>query len=253
MTLQQKPLQDGSFTLFEPEVGEHYHNRLGAYTESLEQYTRLATQHWLEAPQGMPTQVRLWDVCFGLGYNTFTFIHYLAEWQATSGHCPTRAIHIQAVELDTHLQGMWPQVLALQVYPLFQPGRGYDIALAANTITFTPEAGSGLPKACIHLSMGDALAVLPEWHEQEATQGTPVHAIFHDAFSPRKVPHLWQPSIFKTYAGALCPQQGVLLTYSVARVVKDGLESAGLSWKKTEALHALGHKKGGLMGFHPLK
>jgi tRNA U34 5-methylaminomethyl-2-thiouridine-forming methyltransferase MnmC len=251
MALQQKFLEDGSFTLFEAEVGEHYHNRVGAYTESLEQYTRLALAYWKEQPGGVPSHVRLWDVCFGLGYNTFTFIHHAAQQQVETGTFPIQEIHVQAVELDEQIMAIWPQVLQLDVYPLFQPGQGYEISVEATAITFNPVAGSGLPKACIHLRMGDALVVLPQWQQNVTSENTPVHAIFHDAFSPRKVPHLWQASIFKTYADVLCLQHGVVLTYSVARVVKDGLEQAGLSWKKTEALHSLGHKKGGLMGVHP--
>ena len=250
MTLQQKFLEDGSFTLYEPELGEHYHNRVGAYTESLEQYTLLALEHWQRTNDlSIPAHVRLWDVCFGRGYNTFTFIHTVAIQQAQLGVKTISEITIQAVELDEQLQQLWPVVIGLEVYPLFKPGNGYTIEYTQNTIVFTPvQEVSTLPKAVIHVCLGDALKALPRWEALPERQ--PVHAIFHDAFSPRKVPHLWQESIFITYANVLCKQQGVLLTYSVARLVKNAIENAGLIWKKTEALHKLGHKKGGLMGYH---
>jgi tRNA U34 5-methylaminomethyl-2-thiouridine-forming methyltransferase MnmC len=248
--LECKYLVDGSFTLFEPGVGEHYHNRVGAYTESLAQYAVLALEHWQQRGGIMPHSLRVWDVCFGLGYNSFTLIHYLAQ-KAETGNVPLGLhLDIQAVELDEALIPLWQQVLALPVYPLFHPETGaYQITcvreVQAVCYTFTPIAPHPGPIVTLSVAMGDALSIVPQWQSQ--LNNARVHAIFHDAFSPRKVPHLWSPSLFQTYADALCPQQGILLTYSVARIVKNAMELAGLQWHKTEALHQLGHTKGGLM------
>jgi hypothetical protein len=70
--------------------------------------------------------------------------------------------------------------------------------------------------------------------------------IFHDPFSPRKVPELWTLDIFEKYYRALNAQQGMLLTYSCAGAVRGGLLKAGFSVFQTESL---GHRRGGTLAW----
>jgi hypothetical protein len=58
--------QDGSMTFWNPEFNEHYHSPVGALSEAEAKYI---------LPGGLQNRlgqgdVRVLDVCFGLGYNT---------------------------------------------------------------------------------------------------------------------------------------------------------------------------------------
>jgi tRNA U34 5-methylaminomethyl-2-thiouridine-forming methyltransferase MnmC len=91
-----------------------------------------------------------------------------------------------------------------------------------------------------HWVIDDLIATL--WDKAIPTV-EPLDAIFHDAFSWRKVPHLWTTDVFRTYK-TLLKQAGVLLTYSRASRVKEALRAAGYTLANTPGL---GGKKGGLL------
>lgn len=63
---------DGSYSSYDGETGELYHNRTGAYTEALHHYTMPSAGLQKLGERG---EIALLDVCFGLGYNTFSFLN----------------------------------------------------------------------------------------------------------------------------------------------------------------------------------
>lgn len=65
--------------------------------------------------------------------------------------------------------------------------------------------------------------------------------IFHDAFSPRRMPELWSVDLFANYVKLLKPT-GKILTYSSATAVRGAFRSLGLIVKRTAAV---GGKSGG--------
>ena len=74
--------------------------------------------------------------------------------------------------------------------------------------------------------IGDGIATpLPDQH---------FDFIWQDAFSPKKNPDLWSEEWFRKLMKA-STENAVLMTYSVARVVKDGLEGAGWHYAKIKA------------------
>jgi len=244
LTYERLLLDDGSFTLRQPDIDEHYHNCIGAYTESYRLYASEllgSVKHYGSSP----TTLFLWDVCFGLGYNSFTALNTLVHERATLPEL--RHVTINAVEMDATLRPMWRDVLDLSHYETLR--QYYDVPTivdeyselcSCKTITYTwlPFAAQD-PTLTLVIYIGDALTLLPHW---EALQKTQVDAVFHDAFSPRHVPHLWDVSLFQTYVNVL-HDEGVVLTYSMARLVKDALNAAGLSWAKTPRI---GKQSGGM-------
>jgi hypothetical protein len=77
----------------------------------------------------------------------------------------------------------------------------------------------------------------------------PWDLIFHDGFSPRKVPHLWTVDLFRQYHRLLKGSPlGRVLTYSVAPAVRGGLQEAGFTLRATPAL---GKKSGGTLAALP--
>jgi hypothetical protein len=240
VTHLRKTLKDGSFSLVDAQLNETYHNWAGAFTEAMGHYAKPALVR-LENALLPLTHLQLWDVCFGLGYNSFAFIQALLASPLLGAF---KTLEIQAVEIEERLVPLWQDVLAqIHFHPLTQ---AFQISQVQTTYGYllsfqAKDDSSPMPKITMHIHMADALAVLPQWVE---TQASPVDLIFHDAFSPSKVPHLWSSDVFKLYASVLDPRHGGILTYSLARSVKTVVESSGLSWQK---LPPLGWKKGAML------
>jgi hypothetical protein len=66
--------------------------------------------------------------------------------------------------------------------------------------------------------------------------GADFDAIFHDPFSPQKMPELWSEDLFRHYHHALKKKQGLMLTYSTAAAVRGGLMEAGFQVLKTQGV-----------------
>ncbi len=240
MTHKEKHiLEDGSFTLIEPTLQEAYHNRAGAFAEADFHYALPSLQH-LEARPHPPDDLVIWDVCFGLGYNCFAFLQRLLS---SEGLKSVKRITIYTVDLDASLSQYWQAVLDQTHFETLRQAYRIPTTLTADALWQWEHLASDLPELTWHLHFDDALNVLPQW---EAQQNTPVDVIFHDAFSPAKVPHLWSTELFALYSRVLHPCAGCVLTYSLARRVKTAVESAGLHWRK---LPRLGGKDGALFIF----
>ena len=67
MVFQPQLTADGSYTFFSSEFQEAFHSRQGAKTEALEKFTQPCLLSELALRQ---KEIRLLDVCYGLGYNT---------------------------------------------------------------------------------------------------------------------------------------------------------------------------------------
>jgi tRNA U34 5-methylaminomethyl-2-thiouridine-forming methyltransferase MnmC len=250
--------EDGSFSLVEPVLNEGYHNRAGAYTESLQQYTLPLEVGGLlhklsQSSSPFQPVVRWVDVCFGLGYNTFTTLQQLLlKPVAIEG----LTVDVVAFENDKALIPLWSTILRQPCYeglldPLAVAVEAHSHALSSlNADRFCVEvplstlAGETVTVRLV-VVFGDLRQTIPVERDANpvlAMEG--VDAVFHDAFSPAKVPWLWDVDLFEVYAQWVAPRQGKVLTYSLARLVKTALEQTGFSWQKTSPL---GKKHGGLV------
>lgn len=218
--------EDGSITLRDQDTGELYHNRAGAYTEALHNYVE---------PCGVITklnnglrQVKLLDACFGLGYNSFVF---LSEVIKTGLPCQ---VSIVGVELD-------PAVLAT-ISAVLADTRLHEVSTAFGAeppSTFGNYFGRhGQCEFSMELLCADLRRRIFELP-------TDFDYIFHDPFSPRKVPELWTAELFARYYQLLAPRKGEILTYSSAGAVRGALLESGFTVYRTAAV---GAKLGGSLG-----
>jgi tRNA U34 5-methylaminomethyl-2-thiouridine-forming methyltransferase MnmC len=200
-----QPTEDGSFTLFSSEFGELFHSREGAKSEAFQKYVH-ATDLIEKAQQ---PQIKLLDICYGLGYNTAAAIETL--WQLN----PTCHIQLYGLEIDatvpivatapTHLQLWTPPIQAILT------------ALAHHHYYQDPQITA-------HLLIGDARQTLLSL-QQKSFQAD---AIFFDPFSPQVCPQLWTVEFFHLTASCLAPT-GKIATYSRAAAVRTALITAGLT------------------------
>lgn len=227
---------DGSITLREPELGECYHSEAGARSEAEALYILGSNlpQRLLAAPARAHPAIRILDLGLGLGYNACASLE--AWWQSPGHH----DFYLASVEANLGLveallsgqgswQSNWPALWLQWVATLTPAPQEQGCWLAE----FRHPTGQG--RCLWKVFSGDALDLIPSlkalvW---------PWDYIWQDAFSPAKSPRLWTPSWFAFLQESSSPG-ACLLTYSVARCVKEALTAAG--WK-VEKIPALGKKR----------
>ncbi|MBE9012665.1 hypothetical protein IQ250_20910, partial [Pseudanabaenaceae cyanobacterium LEGE 13415] len=192
--------QDGSYTFFSEEFGEAFHSYQGAKTEAFQKFSD-AIDLQKKAKQ---SQIKLLDVCYGLGYNTAAAIEVIRNVN------PTCTIEIYGLELDP--------TVPISAAPLLQHWAS-DVQIVLESIAKQHNYQDNYLKA--QLLIGDARQTIQKLNHFQAD------AIFFDPFSPRRCPQLWTVEFFKRVAQCLAPD-GKLATYSRSASVRTALIEAGL-------------------------
>ncbi|TAD74255.1 MAG: hypothetical protein EA001_15485 [Oscillatoriales cyanobacterium] len=226
-SLSAETTADGSVTFRSERFGETFHNRQGAWQEALSKFVE--PTH-LRAIAAQSTQIRLLDICYGLGYNTAAA---LATIWAVNPDCRVEWV---GLELDPIApQAALPYLLAaLRLFGQAQglgPGLGPGLVAAIAQI-LTDLAQTGQARATGAAFTGDFAGRL-HWGDARQTlpialaSGFQADAIFLDPFSPHRCPQLWTVEFLGLAAQGLQPE-GRLVTYSCAAAVRSALLAAGL-------------------------
>lgn len=189
---------DGSYTLYVPELDEHYHSVKGALTESQHIFINMGLNH---SPVSNP---HILEIGFGTGLNALLTLLTANE--------TGRKIHYTSIErfplsieviqkLDyPSLFGKTPEADYLAIH---HAEWGKDIVLS--------------PCFTLHKIEGDFTSyVFPKGYD----------IIYFDAFAPEKQPEMWQQALFNSLYGVL-NEGGVLTTYCAKGIVRRMLQAAG--------------------------
>ena len=198
--LEIQHTDDGSATLFVPELDEHYHSVKGAYTESLHIYRDCAYMYAAEHSSERP--LRLLEIGFGTGLNA------AVTAMAATAERPVHYITLEKYPVAPQLVGnlgydAWVDAqlfAAIHTAPWEQP------------IAITPHFT--LEKRCCDL----LAAPLP----------SDIDIVYFDAFAPEKQPEMWSPEVFARIYEAMRPG-GVLTTYCAKGVIRRLLQSTGFT------------------------
>ena len=198
--LEVQTTDDGSATLFVPELDEHYHSVKGAYTEALHIYRDCAYQYAAERSSSSP--LRLLEIGFGTGLNAA-----VTAMAATLEH-PLHYITLEKYPVSPALVGQLGYnafvdeslFAAIHAAPWEQPS------------PITPHFV--IEKRCCDL----LTAPLP----------TDVDIVYFDAFSPEKQPEMWSAPIFARLYQAMRPG-AILTTYCAKGVIRRLLQSTGFT------------------------
>ncbi len=193
------PSEDGSYTAYSKEYGEHYHStKDGALSESLKKHIVPAFEHVQEKDE-----VAILDICYGLGFNTLaTILHYRQ-------HAPQKKLRIHSPELDADLV----RSLVHFNYPdTFKP-------LKKIITTLSQESSYEDEMLRIELFLGDAREYVKRFHNH-------FDIVYQDAFSPDVNPVLWTKEYFGDIAHAM-KDNGILTTYSTALKTRLALHENG--------------------------
>jgi tRNA U34 5-methylaminomethyl-2-thiouridine-forming methyltransferase MnmC len=183
--------KDGTYTLKSQKYNECYHSSEGAYTESLYKHVLPG----FEAARKFGYyggEIRILDICFGLGYNTLTAILHK------------------------------PENVKLKI---FSPEMDLDLIKSLKNFTYPKEFGN---LANIINEISKNLYYKDDEIEVEVFAGDAreyikklknIHIVYQDAFSPKVNQELWTLEWFRNITNIL-HKNGIITTYSVATPVR---------------------------------
>lgn len=190
---------DGSYTLYVPELDEHYHSVKGALTESQHIFINMGLNHSsVSAP-------RILEIGLGTGLNCF--LTYLAAEETG------RTVHYTGIERyplseDTLRRLDYPSVIGhgheADYFAIHQAPWGVDVAVS--------------PRFTLHKLEGDFTRM------QFGRGGYDL--IYFDAFAPEKQPEMWEQGLFDNLYRSL-NEGGILTTYCAKGMVRRMLQAAG--------------------------
>ncbi|WP_456480017.1 tRNA (5-methylaminomethyl-2-thiouridine)(34)-methyltransferase MnmD [Nautilia sp.] len=198
--LKEVVTKDGSVTLKSDKYEECYHSSEGAYTESL--YKHVKPGYFVAEKFGFyGGEIRILDICFGLGYNTLTAVLHKPEGVK---------LKIFSPELDTEL------VKKLKYFKYPENFKGLRDIINSLSENFYYKNG----KVEIEIYPGDAREYIKKLNN--------IHIVYQDAFSPKVNRELWTYGYFKNITEIL-HKSGVITTYSVATPVRCAFYKLGMN------------------------
>ncbi|HET8573662.1 MAG TPA: tRNA (5-methylaminomethyl-2-thiouridine)(34)-methyltransferase MnmD [Edaphocola sp.] len=212
--LQVLTSDDGSPTIFNPEIHETYHSKFGARSESEHVFIRNGLETILPKPNGC----NILEIGFGSGLNA------LLTWQAAEKH-------LASIQYYSSEPFPVPVDLARQY-----ARSAHFTATEQWYLMQLHQAPFGHPiKLSPYFSIHKIAAGIENYRS-----GLRFPLIYFDAFSPDKAPDLWTREIFqKLYH--MCAPKGILVTYCAKGSVKRQLKATGFI---VEALNgALGKRE----------
>lgn len=198
--MQTVQTRDGSSTLYNRELDEHYHSIYGAYTESRHVYIQSGLQHrYDQGGFSVENPIRVFEVGLGTGLN------------AVLTAMTSLPVHYTAIEL-------YP--LELDVVESLE----YDGQADMNTLKAIHQAPWGTsadvrPGFTLHKIHGDIC--------RTEIKGQ-FDVIYMDAFAPEKQPEMWSAELLSRLCAMLSPQ-GVLTTYCAKGHIRRLFVNNGLS------------------------
>ncbi|MBE6269304.1 MAG: SAM-dependent methyltransferase [Bacteroidales bacterium] len=198
--LEVQHTEDGSATLFVPELDEHYHSVKGAYTESLHIYRDCAYLYAAERTTNRP--LRLLEIGFGTGLNA------VVTAMAATDERPVQYITLEKYPVE-------PQLIRKLGYDNFVDASLLSAIHAAQWEQPTAiKPYFTIEKRCCDLTY----TALPE----------NIDIVYFDAFAPEKQPEMWSSEIFARIYHVMRPG-GVLTTYCAKGAIRRLLHSIGFS------------------------
>ena len=195
---------DGSATLFVPELNEHYHSTKGARTESQHIFIDMG----LKASSA--TTPRILEIGFGTGLNAWLTIEQLG-YISNDEQLTTTARQQPAIELFKQLHTS-PWEKDVQLTPHFtlrkvETDVNKWVENRERTMSNINDSVTNAESPALNLSF---------------------NLIYFDAFAPEKQPEMWSQELFNRLY-VLLDRDGILTTYCAKGVVRRMLQTAGFT------------------------
>ncbi|MGB5920403.1 tRNA (5-methylaminomethyl-2-thiouridine)(34)-methyltransferase MnmD [Arcobacter sp.] len=189
---------DGSNTLFSTKYNQHFHDlKTGAIKESLNKHVIPALRLKKDLKK-----LKILDICFGIGYNTFSTIYYILENNLNVN------LEIYSPELDEDLI----KSLDKFTFPKEFEKIKHIINSIAKNFSYEDE------KIKIEVFIGDARKYIKTLND--------IDIVYQDAFSSEVNKELWSVEYFQDIF-KLCKDDAIMTTYSISSNVRLSMYEAG--------------------------
>jgi tRNA U34 5-methylaminomethyl-2-thiouridine-forming methyltransferase MnmC len=198
--------EDGSHSLFVPELNETYHSFHGAYRESIHVFMLYGLEAWYSRnPDRFP--IRIFELGFGTGLNAWLTLVWAEQY-----HVPVLYHTIEPFPLEKEI---YSQLNYIEV----------DTSIYHYAPYFKR----------LHEAPWNEGRIFSEYFNMKKDQTTlaeavlyPADVVFFDAFAPNKQPELWTKEALGKVVDAMNPG-GIFVTYCAKGQVKRDLAELGLT------------------------
>lgn len=201
------PTADGSFTLYNENIGEHYHSRHGALQESKHVFLEAGLK---KAITDFPDQpIHILEVGFGTGLNYLLSRAYTDSLQNPMQYTGIEAFPLTITELSsTAYQQYVPETVWNDFLKDYQ-----------QSIAHPNEINTHHPLHIAHTTL------------QEFQHERKFHLIYFDAFSVQHQPELWSDEMITKICSFL-KSGGIFVTYAITGQLKRALKACGMEIEK---------------------
>lgn len=201
------PTADGSNTLFNEEIGEHYHSAHGALQESKHVFIEAGLKHGLEKLE--TSEINVLEVGFGTGLNfLLSYKHCTEVDKKLSYHS------IEAFPLSK-------ETLTSTGYNQYVPEKIWDSFI--NNYEQALESEVELSNNCkLEISYTTLQNFVTEKH---------FDVLYFDAFSVRHQPELWTNEMI-AHACSFLKTGGIFVTYAITGNLKRAVKTCGFEIEK---------------------
>ncbi|GHB29760.1 tRNA (5-methylaminomethyl-2-thiouridine)(34)-methyltransferase MnmD [Mongoliitalea lutea] len=197
--------EDGSHSLYVPEINETYHSFHGAYRESVHVFMLYGLEAWyMRNPNKFP--IRIFEVGFGTGLNAWLSLVWAEQYKVPVLYHTIEPFPLQE-EVYKQLNYTEVDDSIYHYAPFFQ---------------------------VLHEAPWNKGDIVTEYFNMKKDEVTledatlyPSDVIFYDAFAPNKQPELWTKEMLAKAVDTLNPG-GVLVTYCAKGQLKRDLKELGL-------------------------
>lgn len=189
---------DGSYTLFMPEMNEHYHSVNGAVQESRHVFIEAGLHHVLRK------KVTILEIGFGTGLNAFLT---LLDSVTTETEVYYYSFELYPLSLDIIDALNYGEIISRNKKDAF---RALHIANWNQPVKITENF-------TLHKIQGDS-------NREKLPEG--IDLAYFDAFAPDKQPEMWNQEIFNKLFACM-NAEAVLTTYCAKGVVRRMMKEAG--------------------------
>jgi len=205
LTLTQT--EDGSFTLFHPIIGEHYHSTRGALQESKHVFLHAGLEYALT--RNPKNTISILEVGFGTGLN------YLVSQE----YCEQQGIHLHYTGIEPY--PLSKTILKSMQYKTYIDGNVVDEFYSIYEKSLEREVKAG-PHSFLTLATEEALSFQsPDLFD----------VLYFDAFATTRQPEMWTLNTL-SHCCSFLDVGGVFVTYAITGNLKRILKSLGFRIEK---------------------
>lgn len=200
------PTADGSNTLFNETIGEHYHSSHGALQESKHVFLEAGLKHAIDLKG---EEISVLEVGFGTGLN---FILSLAYCEAIKTKLDYTGIEAYPLTVE---------VLEQTGYKQYVPAKNWEelIANYEQALLQKKELSPFCQLAIAHTTLA-AFSTTEQFD-----------LLYYDAFSVRHQPEMWTDEMI-AHACSFLKKGGIFVSYAITGNLKRALKACGMSIEK---------------------